>query len=202
MIVGGTKNVNIEKVKSLNPDLIIANKEENTKEQIEALALLFNVWVTDISNLQDALQMISDVGELTQTKNKATDIASEIQLRFSTIHPLSKKTRTCYLIWRNPYMSIGGDTFIHDMLDRCGFENMYASSSRYPVIGLDDLAIANCQLLLLSSEPYPFKQQHIDELQTQLPNTRILLVDGELFSWYGSRLLQAPAYFNSLLKML
>lgn len=110
--------------------------------------------------------------------------------------------KTAYLIWRDPYMTVGGDTFINDMLLQCGFENMYADKTRYPEISMDALLNANCELLLLSSEPYPFKHKHIDELSKQLPGTKIILADGEFFSWYGSRMLQAPAYFTRLMAQI
>ena len=95
-------------------------------------------------------------------------------------------------------MTVGNDTFIHDMLQRAGFANIFGDKQRYPVIAIEDLQNANCELLLLSSEPYPFQQKHIDELQSLLPETKILLVDGEMFSWYGSRLLRSPNYFMDL----
>ena len=197
-IVGGTKNFHIERIKALQPDLIIANKEENIKEQVEALALNNNVWLTDVSSLADALQMINDIGTITHTSSKANEIAQRIAENFDAIIPF-RKISTAYFIWRNPYMTVGSDTFIHDMLTRCGFVNIYAEQSRYPAIQIDELIEKECELLLLSSEPYPFVQKHIDELQDYLPYTKIILVDGEMFSWYGSRLLQAPAYFKSLL---
>jgi ABC-type Fe3+-hydroxamate transport system substrate-binding protein len=102
------------------------------------------------------------------------------------------------LIWKDPYMTIGGDTFINDMLNHAGFENIFAHQTRYPETSIEHLRIANCQLLLLSSEPFPFRQKHIDELQKELPATKVILVDGEMFSWYGSRLSKAPAYFLQL----
>jgi ABC-type Fe3+-hydroxamate transport system substrate-binding protein len=202
IITGGTKNINFEKISMLNPDLIIANKEENTKKEIEALALMYKVWVTDVSNLEEALQMISDIGSLTQTQIKATEIVDAIRRQFNCIHQPSEIINTCYLIWRNPYMTIGGDTFIHAMLGKCGLKNIFAAEKRYPVINISDLSSANCQLLILSSEPYPFKQTHIDEMQVLLPDTKIILANGEMFSWYGSRLLNAPAYFNTLINQL
>ena len=198
-IIGGTKNILRERIKALQPDLIIANKEENVKEQVEALAEEYNVFVTDISVLNDALQMIYDVGILTHTPPKANEIIHTIKENFSNLIP-SKKIKTAYFIWRNPYMTIGGDTFINDMLARCGLENIFSSQTRYPSIDINDLKEKDCELLLLSSEPYPFKQKHIDELQQHLPQTKIILVDGEMFSWYGSRLIQAPAYFKRLLQ--
>jgi ABC-type Fe3+-hydroxamate transport system substrate-binding protein len=197
--IGGTKNVNMEAVKALQPHLIIANKEENVKEQIEELAKEFNVWVTDVNTFDDAMQIIEDIGHLTSTTTKANHLTQKIKTAFKNIKQLEKPINTCYLIWQNPYMTIGGDTFIHDMLQKCSFNNIFANQSRYPEISINQLQTANCQLLLLSSEPYPFKQKHIDELQQQLPNTKILLVDGEMFSWYGSRLLHAPKYFNEMI---
>ncbi|MES2848227.1 MAG: helical backbone metal receptor [Bacteroidota bacterium] len=200
-IIGGTKNIHPGKIKTLQPDLIIANKEENVKDQVEGLANGYNVYVTDISNLEDALKMINDIGVLTCTSSKANNIINNIKEGFSN-NISNGKIDTAYFIWRNPYMTIGGDTFINDMLARCGFENIYALQTRYPTVDINHLKEKGCKLLLLSSEPYPFRQKHIDELQLQLPGTKIILVDGEMFSWYGSRLLRAPGYFKRLLEQL
>ena len=201
--VGGTKQVRRGIIDSLQPDLIIANKEENVKEQVEELAADYPVWVSDIRTLDDALAMIADVGMLTGTAGKADLISKAISAGFRELQSfsagLSHRLRTAYFIWRNPYMTAGGDTFIHDMLERCGLDNIFSGHSRYPETNTEELKQLGCELLLLSSEPYPFRQKHIDELQEQLPNTRILLVDGEMFSWYGSRLLKAPGYFEKLL---
>ncbi len=198
-IIGGTKNIKIDKITALLPDLIIANKEENVKAEVEALALDFPVWVTDVNNLQDALEMITDIGCLTNRKEKAAELTRNISAEFLKIHPMPKPIKTAYLIWNDPLMTIGGDNFINAMLRHCGFENMFAHQTRYPVISVNDLAENNCELLLLSSEPFPFKQKHLDELQKHLPETKMLLVDGEYFSWYGNRLLDAPTYFNEIL---
>ncbi|GAA4750683.1 helical backbone metal receptor [Flavisolibacter ginsenosidimutans] len=196
--IGGTKTLNFEKIKSLQPDLILANKEENTQEQVEELAKHFPVWVSDVNTLEDALYMISAVGEITGRKEKATTLIEQIQTGFTSLQTQDVKRKMAYLIWKEPYMTVGGDTFIHDLLTRAGFENIFQNKNRYPVIGVEELLIASCQLLILSSEPYPFRQKHIEELQKQLPNTKIILADGEMFSWYGSRLLHAPAYFLQL----
>lgn len=204
--IGGTKTINRLLIDQLQPDLIIANKEENVKEQIEALANDHPVWLTDISNLGDALSMINDIGNLTAKQKEATSLIKEIKQGFdylgSQLQTTNYQLPTCYLIWRNPYITVGGDTFINDMLTRCGFENIFAHNTRYPEITLNQLQTANCQLLLLSSEPYPFKQKHLDELQSHLPDTRIILVDGELFSWYGSRLLYATDHFKNLISSI
>jgi ABC-type Fe3+-hydroxamate transport system substrate-binding protein len=220
--VGGTKTVNIQKVLSLNPDLIIANKEENIKEQVEELKQTVPLYVSDISTLEDALQMIKEVGQLVGRAEKAKDLISQIQLQFDKLKTCSSdyslmnaqqpdfnsiadhphqfiKLKTAYLIWKDPYMAAGGDTFIHDMLSRCGLQNVFETIARYPKIEISQLSAVNCQLLLLSSEPYPFKQKHLDELQLHLPEIKIVLVDGEMFSWYGSRLLLAAEYFCKLI---
>jgi ABC-type Fe3+-hydroxamate transport system substrate-binding protein len=203
--VGGTKTVNIDKIRTLKPDLIIANKEENVQEQIEELAKDYPVWLTDVNSLTDALQMITDIGMLTGKKVEATNLASAINKSFADLKKLTTqntKPKTAYLIWRKPYMTVGRDTFINDMLNHCGFENIFSNKKRYPEISIENLRIANCQLLLLSSEPYPFKQKHIEELSNQLPGTKIILADGEFFSWYGSRLLKSPAYFTQLITQI
>lgn len=200
VIVGGTKNINIEKIKSLNPDLIIANKEENVENQIMELSKHFPVWVSDVSNLKDALEMINDIGQLTKTASTAHQLIIEIETGFKNLPFNANKIKTCYLIWKDPYMTVGGDTFISDMLNYCGYLNLYADAMRYPVIDINDLIKNDCQLLLLSTEPYPFKEKHIEELKRQLPGTTIILVDGEMFSWHGSRLLKAPSYFKQLVE--
>lgn len=197
--VGGTKTVKPDVIRQLQPDLIIANKEENVKEQVEELARHYPVLVTDVNNLQEALAMMEQIGSITGRAEKANELIDQVNTAFNTLQA-PQKIPAAYLIWRNPYMTIGGDTFIHDMLTRCGFQNIFSHASRYPSITADQLQQA--RLLLLSSEPYPFKQQHLNELQTFLPNTKILLVDGEMFSWYGSRLLHAPSYFAGLLRQV
>ena len=198
--IGGTKNINLDKIKVLQPDLILANKEENVKEQIEELANHFPVWVTDVNNLKEALDMIEAVGILTNKTATATHIKNGIAKNFDTLKQqlTFKPIRTCYLIWKDPYMTVGGDTFIHNMLQHAGFENIFSNKQRYPEVTLELLQTMNCEVMLLSSEPYPFSEKHIAQLQLLLPKTRIMLVDGEMFSWYGSRLMHAPAYFTQL----
>lgn len=201
-IVGGTKNIHLKKINQLNPDLIIGNKEENIAEQMLELSKNYPVWITDIATLKDALQMIIDLSLLTQTLTAGKKIVDEIETCFNQLPTIKTKIKTCYLIWKNPYMTIGGDTFISNMLAYCGFENMYADKKRYPVIEINDLKNNHCPLLLLSSEPYPFKETHLEFFQQLLPDTMIKLVDGEIFSWYGSRLLKAPEYFKQLIQQV
>ncbi|WP_018612760.1 ABC transporter substrate-binding protein [Segetibacter koreensis] len=226
--VGGTKTIKTDVVKSLQPDLIIASKEENVKEQIEELKQIAPVWVSDIKTLDDALEMITSMGILVHQQIKANKLATEIKEAFEQIIPIKEKTKTAYLIWKDPYIAAGADTFIHDMLSCCGLTNTFAGINRYPEITIsevlpiqpsskintsnsvnrqepsvtNDLSSQNCDLVLLSSEPYPFKQKHLTELQTILPATKIMLVDGEMFSWYGSRLLQSAQYFKNLIQRI
>jgi ABC-type Fe3+-hydroxamate transport system substrate-binding protein len=195
---GGTKQLHLDKIKELQPDLIIANKEENVREQIEELSKDFPVWISDVNNLTDALKMIISIGDMVNKPTQAKEITHQIKRNFGQLQTPNYQLQTYYLIWKDPYMTIGGDTFINDMLHHAGFENIFGNEKRYPQVSPEQLQNANCQLLLLSSEPFPFQQKHIDELQPLLPDTKIILVDGEMFSWYGSRLLKAPAYFQQL----
>jgi ABC-type Fe3+-hydroxamate transport system substrate-binding protein len=198
--IGGTKQLNIAAIRHLQPHLIIANKEENLKEQVEELAPDYPVWISDVVDLPTAFDMIASVGSLVGKKEKAEELINQVKQNVEAL-PLIKPNEsrsTCYLIWRNPYMTIGGDTFIHSMLAIAGFDNIYKSEKRYPEISINDLRQNNCKYLFLSSEPYPFKQKHVEELQKELPGITILLVDGEMFSWYGSRMLHVAAYFKNL----
>ncbi len=200
--VGGTKNINVDVIASLKPDLIIANKEENVKEQVDAIETLAPVFITDVSNLDDALKMIESIGEITNSKNKAQHIIQEIQTTFLKIFLPINRLRACYFIWKDPYMTIGGDTFINDMMKCCGFINVFANDKRYPKISISQLLSLKCQLIMLSSEPYPFKQKHKDELQPLISSAKIVLVDGEMFSWYGSRLKYSAEYFSGLMNSI
>lgn len=194
--IGGTKQLDFEAILALNPDLIIANKEENNKEDIERLEKDFPVWVSDVNDLDSALEMIRLIAELTKTDS--SKLTQEIQSGFSQLKPIQPQKKVLYLIWKNPYMAAGNDTFINDLMQRCGFENVL-SELRYPELTDDEIVQLNPELILLSSEPYPFKEKHIKELQNLLPNGTIKLVDGEMFSWYGSRLKLAPTYFQNFI---
>ena len=201
--IGGTKNIDIEKIKALQPTIIFATKEENEKVQIIELKKIFNVVIFDVKNLDDNYNMIAKIGKLTSTEIKATEIIEQTKLNFEHLKNINSPSLSLYLIWRKPYMTIGKDTFIHAMLETIGLKNMFVHQTRYPIIqNLQTSYFAKCELVLLSSEPYPFTQQHIKEIQEQLPNAKILLVDGEYFSWYGSKMMNAPKYFNELINTI
>ncbi len=198
--VGGTKKLHFNSIEKLKPDLIIGNKEENDQLQIEKLMKHYPVWMSDIKTLNDALDMIEKVGEMVDRKQSAIDISTKIKSGFDSIVTSHIDHPTAYLIWREPYMAAGNDTFINDMLKRCGLKNVFENElSRYPEISIDKLHTLNPKFILLSSEPYPFKQKHIEELTVICPDSLILLVDGELFSWYGSRLQKSIEYFKQLI---
>jgi len=199
--IGGTKNINIDAIKKIAPDLIIASKEENVKVQVEELALKHDVWVTEVSNLAEGVKMINDMGTLTQRSGAAAALASQITDEFEKLKKaaqVKRKIRVAYFIWKNPYMVAGGNTFINDMLNYCGYENVFSNENRYPEIKLHEIEERNCELILLSSEPYPFKEKHKEELKKIFPGVKIILVDGEMFSWYGSRLLKSAKYFRKI----
>jgi len=200
--VGGTKKLNLDKIRSLNPDLIIGNKEENDQSQMEELMNEFPVWMSDILVLEDALEMIKQVGFLTGHAKGAELIASAIINRFADLQSVSADNlRTAYFIWKGPYMLAGKNTFIDNILARAGFDNSL-TINRYPVVSLEQLEELGPEVIFLSSEPYPFKDEHVQEMKSKFPNSKVLIVDGELFSWYGSRLLYTPDYLRSLIKQV
>lgn len=196
--VGGTKNVNIDRVIALEPDLIIANKEENDKNQIEQLSQHFPVWISDIANFTEAMEMIDALGTILGKKWRAQQIIKDSTHLLKELET-EKKRKAAYLIWQKPYMTIGRDTYIHDMLHHVGYENIFGEQTRYPSFTLEELQARQPAIILLSSEPFPFKQKHIEELALIFPNTPIQLVDGEAFSWYGTRFLKTFDYLRHLI---
>lgn len=203
--VGGTKKLNIDLIKDLKPDLIIGNKEENTQSDIEELAEHFPVWMSDIFTLNDAMKTITQIGELVDREPEAAYLNHLISAGFNDLKTLALQNqidkKVAYLIWRKPYMAAGKNTFINDVLIANGMTNVI-NHERYPTITLEKLKYLNPQLILLSSEPYPFAEKHIEEIQKAIPNVSIKLVDGEMFSWYGSRLVKAVQYFFEFQKEL
>lgn len=195
--IGGPKTFDFEAIDDLQPDLILGNKEENYKEGIEQLQQKYPTWLCDIHNLNDALAMITSVGQLTNTEEKANAIVKEIQTKMALLG--SEKTlRVAYFIWRKPYRVAAGNTFINEMLKLCGMENVFADLDRYPEVTIEQLKVAEPDLLLLSSEPYPFKDKHSQELKELGIDADSKLVDGEMFCWTGSRLRIAADYFKTL----
>jgi len=195
-VIGGTKNINIDKIKALQPDLILANKEENIREQVESLMQDFKVMVTNVENIEDNYYLLKNLGLLFKKEEKAQlfnlkiyDILNQIKI--------NSAIKVAYLIWKNPYMTIGSDTFIHKILSEIGFENIFQNRTRYPEITTEDLADA--EIIMLSSEPFPFQEKHVEELKEFYPDKKIMIVDGEAFSWYGTHIAKCENYFKELI---
>ena len=201
-IVGGTKQVHFDKIKDLQPDIILCNKEENTKEMVKELEKIAPVHVSDIYTIEDTVELINQYGELFSIQNKANEITTKLidlvdSFKSFVINlPIRK---VAYFIWRKPWMVAGNNTIIHHLLLLNKFENVFADVSRYPEVELTSfVSTKKPDLVFLSSEPYPFKEKHILELNKIVPQANILLVDGEYLSWYGTRLLEAFDYFKNL----
>lgn len=197
-IVGGTKQLHAEKVAALKPNLILCNKEENTKEIVENLQAIAPVWVTDMFTLEDSLQTILDLGSFLNVSDKASHLVEEIQKEafdFAAFMKDKPKRRILYFIWKNPYMAAGKNTFVDDLLQRNKMQNVLPENSRYPEVSPEKTAKPD--VILLSSEPFPFSEKHQQEVENDW-GVPTMLVDGEYFSWYGSRLRDAFAYFKSL----
>ena len=200
--IGGTKNINVKEIKRLKPDLIIANKEENTESEIKALMKDYPVWVSDIQNLEDALKMIQLIGEITDKSSESKKIISTIEKNFKQLKKKTSK-RLAYFIWQKPMMSINKTRFIHDMISRCGFINVFADNvDAYPEISHKELALSDPEIIFLSSEPFPFNEKHKKSFKEICPDAKIFLVDGEMFSWYGSRLTNIPFYLQKLIQTI
>ena len=197
--IGGTKNLNIDLIKSLKPDLILANKEENIKEQVEELQKHFNVLVTDIASVDDTLNLNRRLGQLFHKETSAEKFNAEI-LKNLRENQVRKKLKVAYLIWKKPYMTVGGDTYISHILEAIGCINLFEEQNRYPEITVDNLKDAD--VVFLSSEPYPFKEKDIQELKEHLQEVPVILVDGEVFSWYGTHLAKKGAYLKELVTSL
>lgn len=195
--IGGTKTPDLDKIRSLNPDLILGNKEENLQSQITILQKDFPVWMSDIYTLIDALNMIKGIGDITDSALIANNLCSQIEQQFQV--PVAFRGSAAYFIWKDPFMVAGKNTFINEMMHYAGFHNIFAEESlRYPETTEETLHELKPQYLLLSTEPYPFSDKHVKRLQEQFPFAKVVLVDGEMFSWYGSRLAQAMNYFREL----
>ena len=198
--IGGTKNFNFKAIAALNPDLVIGNKEENYPEGITLLQKKYAVWMSDIYSFEQALQMIIEVGKLTNRTAIAQQLAQNIEADF--IKMPKANLSAAYCIWHNPWMAAGGETFIHDLLQRCGFKNVFKNQPRYPIFSLPELVQLNPEVVILSSEPYPFKTKHAIEIQNALPHTQVKFIPGEWFSWYGSKLLDAAPQIANFVQIL
>jgi iron complex transport system substrate-binding protein len=205
-IIGGTKKLHYEKIRLLQPDIIIANKEENTEEIVAALREIAPVWTSNILTLQDNLDMIEQFGKIFSVRTQSQKWMDKINHGlndFKAYMQGREVQKAAYLIWKNPYMAAGGDTFINEMLKLNNFTNIYESRGRYPEIIIQKMRIqGDPDVVFLSSEPYPFKEEDAFEVGRFTHHAKTVFVDGEMFSWYGSRILKAFAYFKQLQERL
>jgi len=199
-IIGGTKKVHFEKIRLLQPDVIIANKEENTKEIVEELSKICPVWVTDIVTFEDNLKMISDFGKLLDCRTESQKWTDKIEFAYRDFQQFIKDKpfkKVAYFIWAKPYMVAGNDTFINEMLKLNNFQNIYQDKGRYPEIELKKIRLeGDPDCVFLSSEPFPFTDEHAFEIGRFTHHAKTVFVDGEMFSWYGTRLVKAFEYFK------
>ena len=191
--IGGTKTLDVDKILGLKPDLILANKEENVKEQVETLQSHVTVSVTEIKTVADSLQLVLDIGKLVNRVDEADLIYNHLSKILDQINRPIQQT-AAYIIWNDPVMSVGKDTYIHAMMEHCGLANVFGDQTRYPSTSLEELALLSPDVILLSSEPFPFKDKHIVAYQAAVPSAEVRLFEGEAFSWYGSRLLALERY--------
>jgi ABC-type Fe3+-hydroxamate transport system substrate-binding protein len=194
-IIGGTKNFRFDVIDELKPDLIIGNKEENYQEGIELLAERYPVWVSDIYTVQDALDMMTSLGEITDKEVEAERITKWVSWNFK--RDFVYKGTAIYFIWQDPVTVVGPNTFIDHLMEKAGYTNLI-EQERYPQYAIEKLQEFNPENILLSSEPFPYQEKHLEEFKRLFPYAEVKLVDGELFSWYGSRLIKAPDYFETL----
>ncbi len=207
--IGGEKDPDLERIRALAPDLVIANVEENRAEDVARLrAWGIPVWVAYPRTVAEAIGMIRDLGRLTGTEAWAEALAAECEaLRAEAeARTAARRPVPCfYAIWREPWMTVGRDTYIHDMLRLVGGANVFADrAERYPTVTLDEVAARRPEVILLPDEPFRFRARQRQDFAAyaEVPAVRagrILLVDGKPFSWHGPRIAEAlrtlPAYF-------
>ena len=195
--IGGTKDADVQRIRSLQPDLVLANKEENRRETVSEIASFCPVWTSDVSDIPGALEMIRSLGVLLGRCSEADTLVDRLS-PLSSLRMGTCSLRAAYLIWKEPWMTVGGDTFINDMMRCAGLANVFGDRKRYPETGIEEIASLKPDVVLLSSEPYPFSERHAGDFKNALPSTEVMLVDGEMFSWYGSRMLHAQDYLTRL----
>lgn len=201
-VVGGTKEVHLDRINQLQPDIILCNKEENTLQMVQDLEKIAPVHVSDVVSIDGAVELIEEYGEIFGTKAKASEITTKILAQSAAFEKsiLNRPTRkVAYFIWEDPYMVAGKDTFIDHLLQVNKFKNAFSEeASRYPEVTLEMLQENDVDLVLLSTEPFPFREKHKKNFQKEVKKAAVHIVDGEYFSWYGSRLILAFDYFRKL----
>jgi ABC-type Fe3+-hydroxamate transport system substrate-binding protein len=166
-IIGGTKNPRIDRIKALNPDIVIANREENRKEDVDAISDFAEVLVTEIATVDEALQEMLRIGKALGRMQQAALLVDEIRREIPGRGHM-ESLRALYMIWRDPWMAAGGDTYISDVMQLFALDNVCSGMNRYPQLTEKQIAELDPPVILLSSEPYPFRDKHTRELTDQL----------------------------------
>ena len=186
-IIGGTKNPHIDRIIALAPDLVLANKEENRREDIEALETNgLDVLLTDQNTVAEAMAMIAEVGRQLGCDEQSARLNAEIAAALA--EPMPPPVRVFAAVWWNPLMGLGSASYGHDLLEQCGAVNVLAGRQRYPEVTLEEVAALKPALVLLPDEPFPFTQEHVAAFAAIAP-TRV--IDGKLLWWYGPRIPEA-----------
>ena len=201
-IVGGTKQCHFEKIRALSPTHILCNKEENTKVIVETSKTIAHTHVAEIFTIQDTLALIKNYGTLFSKEREANLLRTKIKQKLTDFTSFIKEKpqlKVAYFIWRKPWMVAANNTYINHLLELNNFTNIYDHKDRYPEIDIQDLKDKESpDVVFLSSEPYPFKEEHISEFDSKKHQAKICFVDGEMFSWHGSKLVEAFDYFKKL----
>jgi ABC-type Fe3+-hydroxamate transport system substrate-binding protein len=185
-IIGGTKNPKVERIVALAPDLVIANREENRREDVEALiASGLRVLVTDPNTVDDALGMIGELGVILECEGGAGGLVRDVRAALEGAGRREWPPRVFVAVWKAPWMGLGSESYGHDLLERCGAANVLAGSARYPQVTLEEVAALAPDIALLPDEPYPFKPSDAAAFAGIAPAQ---VVDGKLLWGYGPRM--------------
>jgi iron complex transport system substrate-binding protein len=205
-IVGGTKKVDFDKIRELKPDFILCNKEENKLEIVNQLELIAPTYVSDVNTIKDAYDLILSLGSIFNRRTESANLVTKIEFKLQDFKQFIKnkpKRKVAYFIWAKPWMVAANNTFINELLKLNKFENIYNNKNRYPEVNIRRIRHeGDPEVIILSSEPFPFKDDHAMEIGTYTNRSVTVFGNGELFSWFGSRLLYSFDYFKEIHKHL
>ncbi len=203
--VGGTKKVDVGRVLGLEPDLIVAVKEENSKEDVEELAAAgVPVFLGAPETVEGAVRMLGELADLVEAP-LAEEVLAPVERVVKRLNTRRGPRRRVFVpIWKSPYMGVGSDTYVHDVLKVSGGENVCGGATRYPVVTLEEIEALRPEIVLLPDEPYPFSAEDLPEFYAlDIPaakEDRVHLVDGKLLTWYGPRMAGSLNQISALLR--
>ena len=204
--VGGTKNPDLDRIRALRPDLVLFNEEENRKDDYDRLRGDVKVDATIVRRVQDVPAHLRHLGRLTGTEAQAQARAEQVEAaraRLARARTSATGFRYAYLIWRRPYMAVGGDTYVSDLFAEAGGKNVFeGAKDRYPEIDVAGLRAARPEVVFLSDEPFPFKPKHAAELTVEAPELRTQLIGGDDCCWHGVRTLRGLSLMQRLIESM